>query len=210
MAPTVRACGALVRRARARSERSGPPRVLLHSILPKSFPNLVPILISSGLLSLKRGLQSATGRVYGHFELFLFQVFRDRALTLPRRASLSPAVTSEGPTSSFSASVAAHHHHFQRTAHVVPPADQSEACLRARQPPPTQRCGPRGVARVTVFSAEGDDGWEAGGWEYGRRKRKRAPAVVDARVQPPRRGKAGAVGPGRERRQRRRRRRRRR
>jgi len=27
----------------------------------------------SGILSLKRGLQSATERVYGRFELFLFQ-----------------------------------------------------------------------------------------------------------------------------------------
>ena len=159
MAPTVRACGALVRRARARSERSGPPRVLLHSILPKSFPNLVPILISSGLLSLKRGLQIATGRVYGHYELFLFHFFpfRDRALNLPRQASLSLEVTSV-VTRSFAASVAARHHHLQRTERVEPPANESEACLRARQPPPTRRCDPRGVARVTVFSAEGDDG----------------------------------------------------
>ena len=38
--------------------------------------------ISSGILSLKQKLQSATRRVYGHFELFRFQFvsFRDRAL----------------------------------------------------------------------------------------------------------------------------------
>ena len=74
---------------------------------------VLSVRISSGLLSLKRGLQSATGRVYGHFELFLFHFlpFRERA-SVPKPSLES---SHKKPTGSFATSLArrscAHHFH---------------------------------------------------------------------------------------------------